>query len=115
MNKTTPLFPYFQPIIGSANGEIVGYEALARRMDSEGNIKSAGELFLHPDISDTQLIEWDRSVRRQALQRFSTLKNNSYLTLNISAAWIDYVDDFSALPTLQMLDESHVDKNRIII
>lgn len=115
MNKTTPLFPYFQPIIGSANGEIVGYEALARRIDLEGNIKSAGELFLHPDISDTQLIEWDRSVRRQALQRFSTLKDNSYLTLNISAAWIDYVDDFSALPTLQMLDESHVDKNRIII
>lgn len=115
MNKTTPLFPYFQPIIGSANGEIVGYEALARRIDLDGNVKSAGELFLHPDISDKQLIEWDRSVRRQALQRFSTLKDNSYLTLNISAAWIDYLEDFTALPTLQMLDEFNVDKNRIII
>ncbi|MDD5214639.1 MAG: EAL domain-containing protein [Methylococcales bacterium] len=115
MTISTQLFPYFQPIVGSANGQIVGYEALARRFDLEGNVKSAGELFLHPDISDKQLIEWDRNVRRQALQRFSELNDNSYLTLNISAAWIDYIEDFSALPTLKILDEFDIDKNRIII
>lgn len=115
MNINTPLFPYFQPIVGSANGEIVGYEALARRHDEQGNVKSAGELFLHPDISDTQLMKWDRSVRRQALERFSQLTGNSYLTLNISAAWIDYIDDFSALPTLLMLNEFDIDRQRIII
>ena len=115
MTISTQLFPYFQPIVGSANGQIVGYEALARRFDLDGNVKSAGELFLHPDISDKQLIEWDRNVRRQALQRFSELNDNSYLTLNISAAWIDYIEDFSALPTLQILDEFDIDKNRIII
>lgn len=116
MTISTQLFPYFQPIVGSANGQIVGYEALARRFDLEGNVKSAGELFLHPDISDKQLIEWDRNVRRQALQRFSELNDNSsYLTLNISAAWIDYIEDFSTLPTLQILDEFDIDKNRIII
>jgi EAL domain-containing protein (putative c-di-GMP-specific phosphodiesterase class I) len=115
MKINTQLFPYFQPIVGSANGEIVGYEALARRYDLQGNIQSAGELFLHPDISDKQLMEWDRSVRRQALQRFSELTDNSYLTINISAAWIDYIDDFSKLPTLSMLEEFDVDRNRIII
>ncbi|MDD2863492.1 MAG: EAL domain-containing protein [Methylococcales bacterium] len=115
MTISTQLFPYFQPIVGSANGQIVGYEALARRFDLDGNVKSAGELFLHPDISDKQLIEWDRNVRRQALQRFSELNDNSYLTLNISAAWIDYIEDFSALPTLKILDEFDIDKNRIII
>lgn len=116
MTISTQLFPYFQPIVGSANGRIVGYEALARRFDLDGNVKSAGELFLHPDISDKQLIEWDRNVRRQALQRFSELNDNSsYLTLNISAAWIDYIEDFSALPTLKILDEFDIDKNRIII
>lgn len=115
MTISTQLFPYFQPIVGSANGQIVGYEALARRFDLDGNVKSAGELFLHPDISDKQLIEWDRNVRRQALQRFSELKDDSYLTLNISAAWIDYIEDFSALPTLQILDEFEIDRNRIII
>jgi len=115
MKINTQLFPYFQPIIGSANGAIVGYEALARRHDSEGNVKSAGELFLHPDISDNQLIEWDRSVRLQALQRFSELTDNCYLTLNISAAWIDYLDNFDSLPTILMLDEFEIDKKRIVI
>ena len=115
MTISTQLFPYFQPILGSATGKIVGYEALARRFDLQGNLKSAGELFLHPDISDKQLIEWDRNVRRQALQRFSEVKNDCYLTLNISAAWIDYIEDFSVLPTLQILDEFDIDKNRITI
>jgi EAL domain-containing protein (putative c-di-GMP-specific phosphodiesterase class I) len=115
MTISNQLFPYFQPIIGSANGQIVGYEALARRFDLQGNVKSAGELFLHPDISDKQLMEWDRNVRRQALQRFSKLKNDCYLTLNISAAWIDYIEDFNELPTLQILEEFDIDRNRIII
>lgn len=115
MNINAPLFPFFQPIIGSASGEIEGYEALARQRDSQGNVKSAGELFLHPDISDTQLMEWDRCVRRQALQKFSQLQGDCYLTLNISAAWIDYIVDFHNLPTLLMLDEFDIDKNSIII
>lgn len=115
MKISTQLFPHFQPIVSSASGEIAGYEALARRRDLNGEIKSAGELFLHPDISDNQLMEWDRCVRRQALKKFSELKDNTYLTLNISAAWIDYIDDFSSLPTLMMLDEFAIDRNRIII
>ncbi len=112
---TTPLFPYFQPIVGAANGAIVGYEALARQRDSQGNIKSAGELFCHPDISDHTLIELDRHVRRLALQKFKELPGDTYLTINISAAWIDYVDDFNALPTLAMLEEFAIDKSRIVI
>jgi EAL domain-containing protein (putative c-di-GMP-specific phosphodiesterase class I) len=115
MKISTQLFPYFQPIVSSASGEIAGYEALARQRDLHGNIKSAGELFLHPDISDSQLMDWDRCVRRQALQKFSTLKNESYLTLNISAAWIDYIDDFNKLPTLMMLDEFEIERHRIVI
>jgi EAL domain-containing protein (putative c-di-GMP-specific phosphodiesterase class I) len=115
MTTNTQLFPYFQPIVSAASGAIAGYEALARQRDSNGNVKSAGELFIHPDISDQKLIEWDRSVRRQALQKFSELPDNAYLTINISAAWIDYVDDFNALPTLLMLDEFDIDTSRIVI
>ncbi len=115
MKINTLLFPYFQPIISSASGEIAGYEALARQRDLHGNVKSAGELFLHPDISDHQLMEWDRCVRRQALQKFSKLNDNTYLTLNISAAWIDYIDDFNHLPTLLMLDEFEIDRSSVII
>ncbi len=113
--NSTQLFPYFQPIISSASGKIAGYEALARQRDLNGNIKSAGELFLHPDISDNQLREWDRCVRRQALERFSQLTGDCYLTLNISAAWIDYIEDFGRLPTLLILEEFEIARNRIVI
>ncbi len=115
MNQEKNLFPYFQPIVGIASGTIIGYEALARQIDANGGVTSAGDLFSAPNIADAQLIEWDRMVRRQALQRFSQSNCSGYLTINISAAWIDYVSDVDALPTLLMLDEYHIDKSRIII
>ncbi|MGR9043667.1 MAG: EAL domain-containing protein [Gammaproteobacteria bacterium] len=115
MFDTQTLFPYFQPILGAASGRIIGYEALARRRNENGKIVSAGGLFSNPDIADEILIEHDRSVRRKALEKFIHLPENSYLALNISAAWLDYVDDLKALPTLQMLDELNIDRSRIII
>lgn len=115
MNPEKQLFPYFQPIVGAASGTIIGYEALARQHDANGRVISAGELFSSPDIAADQLIAWDRMVRRQALEQFSQTNFNGYLTLNISAAWIDRITDFTALPTLLMLDEFTIDRSRIII
>jgi len=115
MNQEKNLFPYFQPIVGIASGKIIGYEALARQVGINDRVVSAGELFSAPGITDEQLIEWDRLVRRQALQQFSQSNCNGYLTVNISAKWIDYVSDFNSLPTLLMLDEFNIDRSRIII
>lgn len=117
LSTTTDLsiFPYFQPIISVASGIIEGYEALARSYDSQGRVVSAGGLFFNPHITDEQKIEWDRRLRYQALQKFSHLKTNCYLTLNISAAWLKYVEDMSQLPTLKMLHEMNIDKRRIVI
>ncbi len=109
------LFPYFQPIIGAASGAIVGYEALARQYDADGRVISAGELFSSGDIAAEQLIAWDRKIRRLALEQFSRSNYNGYLTINISAAWIDQLADFNSLPTLLMLDEFNIDRSRIII
>jgi EAL domain-containing protein (putative c-di-GMP-specific phosphodiesterase class I) len=115
MTQQKKLFPYFQPIIGAASGAIIGYEALARQHDENGRVISAGGLFSSPDIASGQLIDWDRMVRRLALEQFSRSNFNGYLTLNISAAWIDQLVDLNALPTLLMLDEFNIDKNRVII
>jgi len=115
MNQEKKLFPYFQPIIGAASGAIIGYEALARQHDANGRVISAGSLFSSPDIAAEQLLDWDRMVRRLALERFSQSNFNGYLTINISAAWIDQLTDFTSLPTLLMLDEFNVDKSRVII
>ncbi len=115
MDQEKRLFPYFQPIIGAASGTIIGYEALARQHDAEGRVISAGELFSSPDIEPDQLIAWDRRVRRLALEQFTQSNYNGYLSINISATWIDRLTDFDSLPTLLMLDELNVDKNRVII
>jgi EAL domain-containing protein (putative c-di-GMP-specific phosphodiesterase class I) len=115
MNQKKELFPYFQPIVGAASGSIIGYEALARQRDTNGRVISAGALFSSPDIAAEQLIAWDRMIRRQALEQFSQSNFNGYLTINISAAWIDQLADFNSLPTLLMLDEFDIDRSRIII
>jgi EAL domain-containing protein (putative c-di-GMP-specific phosphodiesterase class I) len=115
MNQEQKLFPYFQPIVGAASGTLIGYEALARQYDATGRVISAGELFASPDIAFEQLISWDRMVRRRALEQFSQSNYNGYLTINISAAWIDQLTDFNSLPTLLMLDEFNIDRSRVII
>ncbi len=109
------LFPYFQPIVGAASGTIIGYEALARQLDTTGRVISAGELFSSSDITAEQLIVWDRKVRRLALEQFSQSNCRGYLTINISATWIDRISDVESLPTLLMLDEFNIDRSRIII
>jgi len=109
------LFPYFQPIISVASGKIIGYEALARQFDNERKIISAGGLFSSPALDVKERVELDRQVRFLALQKFSELQDNSYLTINISAAWIDNLRQLNTLPTLKMLEELKIDRQRVII
>lgn len=109
------LFPFFQPIISVASGKIIGYEALARQKDAQNRIISAGNLLASPKIEAKLRIDLDRQVRRQALQKFSELEGNAYLAINISAAWIDNLKHLNSLPTLRMLDELNIDRQRIII
>jgi len=116
IQKEIAIFPYFQPIIGVANGNIVGYEALARQYDEQGKVISAGDIFSSTAYSDEDLRELDRKVRWMALQKFSELEDTTtYLTINISAAWIDYLTNTNSLPTLEMLDKLNIDRSRIII
>ena len=115
MNSSFDLFPHFQPIVSVANGKIIGYEALARQLDSHHKIVSAGTLFSSPELDAKQRTELDRKVRRQALQKFAELDSNTYLAINISAAWIDNIRQLNALPTLKMLDELNIDRQRIIV
>lgn len=115
MEEKIQLFPYFQPIISIANGKIIAYEALARQRDKNNKVISAGGLFASPKLEAKQRIDLDRQVRWMALQKFSELDGDSFLTLNISAAWIDNIRHLNALPTLKMLDELSIDRQRIIL
>ena len=115
MEEKFQLFPYFQPIVSVASGKIIGYEALARQRDKNNRVVSAGNLFNSPKLEAKQRVELDRQVRRLALEKFAELDNNTFLTINISAAWIDNLRHLNALPTLKMLDELNIDRQRVII
>ena len=115
MEPQFTLFPYFQPIVSIANGKIFGYEALARQLDTNNEVVSAGSLFSSPELNAAQRTELDREVRWKALQKFAELDDNTALAINISAAWIDNLKHLNNLPTLKMLDDLKIDRHRIII
>ena len=115
MDPTIKLLPYFQPIVCVANGKIIGYEMLARQLNLDNKITSAGPLFSSPAMDNKQRLELDRQVRLQALQKFVELDSHTYLAINISATWIDDLKHLNDLPTLKMLDDLNIDRQRIII
>lgn len=115
MEEKIDVFPYFQPIVSVASGRIIGYEAQARQLDKHNRVVSAGKLFVSSKLDSKQRVELDRKVRRLALQKFAQLDNHSFLAINISAAWIENLRQLNTLPTLKMLDELNIDRQRIII
>ena len=109
------VFPYYQPIIEVASGCIHSFEALARTLDVDGNIQSAGKLFFDPTISDINKLELDQRVRRQAVTQARWLPANTRLTINISPEWISSIHDDGAIPTLQMIYNAGLDPSRVVI
>ena len=113
MNDT--FVPFFQPIIETATGRIAGYEALARRYDEKGNVLSAGAIFSDQTIPVRDRIEIDRSIRLQALNQLQKLPEHTYLSINISPEWLQYLETLETLPTLEMIKQVAGDCSRVVI
>ena len=109
------IFPWFQPIIEIATGKVLGYEALARQYDAAGEVVSAGAVFADAQIPAATRLEWDRSVRYQALKALSEAPEDCCLSLNISPQWLDDRTEDDPLITLQMMQELGIDPARVII
>ncbi|WP_286238214.1 EAL domain-containing protein [Neptuniibacter halophilus] len=109
------VFPYFQPIVETATGRIAGYEALARMQDDEGNVVSAGHLFSDQTLAVSERMELDRSVRMLALEQVSQLPDDTFLSINISPEWMQYLDSEDDIPTLSMIRQLGVDPGRVVV
>lgn len=109
------IFPWFQPIIEIATGKVLGYEVLARQYDAAGKIVSAGDVFTDLQVPSELRLEWDRSVRYQALQALANAPEDSCISLNISPQWLDNRTEDDPLVTLQMMQELGIDPARVII
>ncbi|MCW8884108.1 MAG: EAL domain-containing protein [Motiliproteus sp.] len=109
------VFPYYQPIVEVASGRIDSYEALARKKDHQGQVVSAGRLFIDPDISASNKRRLDHRVRRQALESVHQLPSDTRIAINISPEWINHLGPESVVPTLEMVDEVGIDPSRVTI
>lgn len=108
-------FPEYQPIINMVTGQVSGYEALARRKDSDGNSVSAGAVFIDDEVPNAHKLAIDRHVRHIAMKKTFDLANDQYLTINISPGWIESIDSAAVIPTLVMAENLGVDPSRIVI
>ncbi|WP_299181796.1 EAL domain-containing protein [uncultured Neptuniibacter sp.] len=109
------LFPYFQPIIETATGQVAGYEALARMGSSESRVVSAGHLFSDQSIPVSERIALDRDVRQQALEASGSLPDNTFLSINISPEWLKHLESMDKIPTLDMIKQLAIDPSKVVI
>lgn len=105
--------PYFQPLIDTATGRIAGYEALARLKDDQGQIVSAGPLFTDPTVDPVDLLELDRSIRRQAFEAFRD-NPGGFISVNISPLWVSQLVPGQPLPSLQLLEEIGLPPEQVV-
>jgi EAL domain-containing protein (putative c-di-GMP-specific phosphodiesterase class I) len=108
-------FPYYQPIIETSTGRIAGYEALARMKDDSGDVVSVGNAFKDQLYPLLERIEWDREIRRQSMEKLDHLPEHTFISINISPEWVQYLDESDAVPTLEMIKEAGVEPSRVII
>ncbi len=101
----------FQPIVCMVSGEIIGYEALSRTIEST-YFQSVEQLFGFARKSNL-VWELEYLCRRKALQRFSELKIPGYLFLNVDPQVI-YSDKFQQGFTWEFLKYYHINPNKII-
>ena len=108
------LIPYFQPIVDIATAKVVGHEALARMMNHDGTVHSAGQIFSDKSLHEQKVLAFDRAVRLQAIQRFAEAGQPGFLTLNILPRWIDLLGD-QWIPTVEMLQMYDVNPHKVVV
>lgn len=108
-------FPFYQPIIELSSGKVTGHEALARTISKDGDVVSAGELFVDSTISINKKILIDRYLRNSAIKQFTQHNDFEFLTLNISPGWIDLLEVNQVSPTIKMIEQAGINPKQIVI
>lgn len=82
------LRPFFRPIVSVTDGEIFGYEVLARTANADGSTGNLGAFFSDESVSEAERVRVDRMVRELAFERVQPLSDPPRLFINIHPAWI---------------------------
>lgn len=86
---------YFQPIISLKNRLLMGFEALSRGFDIQGNKEIPPNVLFSSARRENKAVEVDRLCREKAIQQFGRMKasdrdgHSSLLFLNFDASLLD--------------------------
>ncbi|OXM83210.1 EAL domain-containing protein [Paenibacillus rigui] len=109
------LAPYFQPILSLQTQQIVGYEALGRRIDG-GRVYSLGPFFHDRTVSEEEHLDVDRLLREKAIVAMARQHTDVLLFLNLKPSWIYRMYKATKqLPTLQFIQKHGLDPSRVVI
>lgn len=111
------LEPFFQPILSLQTQQIVGYEALGRKIE-EGRVYSLGPFFQDRTVSEEEHLHVDRWLREKAIAAMvqAEREQEALLFLNLKPSWIYRVyKKTGQLPTLQLLGKHGLDPSKVVI
>lgn len=107
--------PFFQPVLSLQTQEIIGYEALGRRM-REGHVESLGPFFQNPDIPEDMQLLIDRHLRERAIDQLNSANGESSLFINLKPSWIYRTyKRTGVLPTIELLRKYQINPAQIVI
>ena len=115
--ETDSITIYFQPIVSVRHAKIIGFEALTRAFDENGDMLSP--VFLFNEAKKENLsFELDRYVRRKALLTFQKhyQKDSSLLLfLNFESHLLDNDLDFSKFAFCDIVKELHIPSKNVVL
>ncbi|MGD9956900.1 MAG: EAL domain-containing protein [Candidatus Nanopelagicales bacterium] len=79
------LQPWFQPVVDIASRAVVGYEALVRWFRPDGTVMQPAD-FLPVAERNALILDLDRSILTQSVDKLRTLPAHQHVAVNVSAA-----------------------------
>ncbi len=107
--------PCYQPIVDTSTGRVAGYESLARIRTTEGQLRTAADLFASGRYAPSAVLRIDRDLRQKALNAFAQFPDAGFLALNICPHWVDRLEQNELIPTLDLIESSGIDPARVIV
>ncbi len=115
LQNSEKIFPYFQPIVSVATGQIMGHEVLARIQTSSG-VQSLGPFFEDENISYKEKLEVDRIVREKAFAVYHEQKRSDMLFINIHPSWLFMSrENHRHYFTFELMDKYCIKGSQIVI
>jgi EAL domain-containing protein (putative c-di-GMP-specific phosphodiesterase class I) len=113
--------PYFQPIISTLTGNILGYEVLGRIFtENSKNIISLGAFFHSEESNFSEKVQVDRVIREKAIRYLKDTGTKTKLFFNLMPNILSSIHqeeslDPSRFHLVQLIEKYNIDRQNIVV